>query len=51
MKHLWLLWAILPSNDSGTMIVYPSGSQTFLHVDPQLKYTIFCSPVAQPNSY
>jgi len=24
--------------------VYTSGSQTFLHVDPQLKYTIFCRP-------
>jgi len=24
--------------------VYPSGSQTFLHVDPQLKYTIFSRP-------
>ena len=23
-----------------------SGSQTFLHVDPQLKYTIFCKPRA-----
>jgi len=21
-----------------------SGSQTFLHVDPQLKYAIFCEP-------
>jgi len=23
-------------------LAYTSGSQTFLHVDPQLKYTIFC---------
>ena len=24
--------------------VYSSGSQSFLHVDPQLRYTIFCIP-------
>jgi len=23
---------------------YISGSQTILHIDPQLKYTIFCGP-------
>ena len=25
-------------------LVQNSVSQTFLHVDPQLKYTIFCTP-------
>ena len=33
------------------MTGYNSGSQTFLHGDPQLKYTIFCRPRGPcPNS-